>query len=87
MGISRRALGYSALYVGGVALFFLPTARVVGGYGLVLALIVAWCALEGFSVYRARNRVWLIATLGPMAALLIFMIVEAAKWVPTGMIA
>ena len=84
--IPRLALVLTPLYVVGLALLLTPTSWVLGGYFFYVAAVVLWSAAALFIVFRAPRRVWLIATLFPMAALLIFLSVAVKGWVATGMV-
>ncbi len=84
--IPRSALVLTLVYAVGLGLLLTPTAWVLRGYFLYLAVLVFWAATAGFVVLRTPRRGWLIATLGPLAALLIWMSVSVTDWVALGFI-
>lgn len=84
--IPRPAIVLTCVYVVGLGLLLTPTFWVLRGYFLYLLVLVIWTACAAFVIFRARKRAWLIATLGPMAALLIWMSVIVTDWVALGFV-
>lgn len=74
------------VYLVGVALCVVPTMWVLKWYGFAVPIVVAWCAVAAFTVYRSRKRALLGVTLGLLGGLLIVLLVAAAEWVPHQMV-
>jgi uncharacterized membrane protein YoaK (UPF0700 family) len=74
------------VYLVGLALCAVPTMWVLKWYGFAVPIVVAWCAVAAFTVYRSRKRALLGVTLGLLGVLLIVLLVAAAEWVPHQMI-
>jgi hypothetical protein len=76
----------AALYVSGVALWFVPTLWLLEGYALAVLAVMAWSAVAAVVVHRRRKRAVVALTLGLIGAVNIGLLVAAAAWVPLGMI-
>lgn len=75
-----------ALYLTGVAFWFVPTLWLLEGYALAVVAVTAWGAVAAVAVYRSRKRAVLALTLGLVGAVNLWMLVAASGWVPFGMV-
>lgn len=74
------------IYLVGVALCLVPTMWILRWYGLAVPVMVVWCAVAAYTVYRSRKRAVLGITLGFLGGLLIVMLAQVAAWVPLQMV-
>lgn len=81
-----RSWVIALIYLVGVALCLVPTMWVLEWYGLAVPVIVAWCAVAAYTVYRSRKRAVLGITPGFPGGLLIVMLAQVAAWVPLQMV-